>query len=338
VVKFLGKQNSTNFCQIQQGLGYSYSPGTVSEFSTGVGSNPSDITVGGDGNLWFSEYKGLSNNSWIGTIRPNGTGFASYADGNLALATNTMYGVIAAPDGNIWFDDALSGKISYVSTAGTFSGTVWSMSSTSGGGVIVGPDNHVWSEQQLSNSEFGVDVAPSLSSQTVSNGWSQSNNSVRTLAVGSDGNVWMIAYNNLNLEKVVPGSGPPMTVSTSGSFSAGANPAEIISGPDGSLWVTEPGINKIASVTTAGVVTEYPAGGTPGSFVVTKDGSLWVSIGNSTLSQVNTSSGASRGTLTPHALSGIVGGIKEMVKGPDNNIWFTDYSGGYVGYIANSAC
>jgi len=47
-------------------------------------------------------------------------------------------------------------------------------------------------------------------------------------------------------------------------FSAGITPASspgaITAGPDGNLWFTEPGTNRIGRITPTGTVTEFSAG------------------------------------------------------------------------------
>jgi hypothetical protein len=54
---------------------------------------------------------------------------------------------------------------------------------------------------------------------------------------------------------------------------------EIAAGPDGNLWFTEAGRNRIGRITTAGVLTEFSAGISPGGepegIAVGPDGNLW---------------------------------------------------------------
>ena len=45
----------------------------------------------------------------------------------------------------------------------------------------------------------------------------------------------------------------------------GSQPTSIAAGPDGALWFTESGSNKIGRITTAGVITEYSSGLNAGS-------------------------------------------------------------------------
>src|SRR5258705_9559905 len=62
-------------------------------------------------------------------------------------------------------------------------------------------------------------------------------------------------------------------------ITAGAQPAAIAAGPDGNLWFTEQGGNRIGRITPAGVVTEFSAGITAGAalagIAAGPDGNLW---------------------------------------------------------------
>src|SRR5215470_17410956 len=61
-------------------------------------------------------------------------------------------------------------------------------------------------------------------------------------------------------------------------ITSGAAPNSITTGPDGNLWFTENGIDRIGKITTAGVVTEYSSGITAGAgpygITVGPDGNL----------------------------------------------------------------
>src|SRR5213083_803391 len=50
----------------------------------------------------------------------------------------------------------------------------------------------------------------------------------------------------------------------------------ITSGPDGALWLTETGANKIGTITTHGAITEYPVPSSgPEDIAAGPDGNLW---------------------------------------------------------------
>jgi len=84
--------------------------GKVTEFSAGIAADayPAGITVGCDGNLWFSEYDDETEAgvSQIGRITPKGkvTEFS-------AGITGAPSGITAGPDGNLWFTETQNGQI-----------------------------------------------------------------------------------------------------------------------------------------------------------------------------------------------------------------------------------
>jgi streptogramin lyase len=118
---------------------------------------------------------------------------------------------------------------------------------------------------------------------------------------------------------------------------AGSNPTGIIAGPDGALWFTEEGANKIGRMTTGGVLTnEIPiptAGSLPAEIAVGPDGKLWFTefsgnkIGrveaNGTICEFNVPDSSSQ----PDGITG----------GPDGAVWFTQHGGNEIGRVATSA-
>jgi streptogramin lyase len=115
-----------------------------------------------------------------------------------------------------------------------------------------------------------------------------------------------------------------------------SEPGGITKGPDGNLWFTELLGNKIAKITPAGVITEFPLSAfsnDPGScngktgtncpaYITSgPDGNLWFTefagnkIGKITLAGVITEFPVP----TPH------GGPTGITSGPDGNLWFTEY-------------
>jgi hypothetical protein len=86
------------------------------------------------------------------------------------------------------------------------------------------------------------------------------------ITTGADGNLWFVGTKHYNFQHggLYPGSGVVGTITPSGQVVAeyptpteivGAR--EIISGPEGALWFSEPFAGKIARVTTAGKITEF---------------------------------------------------------------------------------
>jgi streptogramin lyase len=73
----------------------------------GAVADPTRITAGPDGNLWFTDP-----NEWtIGRITPGGT------IQEFPVPASDPYGITAGPDGNIWFTDQ-NGKIGRITVCG----------------------------------------------------------------------------------------------------------------------------------------------------------------------------------------------------------------------------
>ena len=80
----------------------------------------------------------------------------------------------------------------------------------------------------------------------------------------------------------LPAAARAVTVQTFPVPSGAANLSDIVAGPDGALWFTETGANKVGRITTAGQITEYPvpnlASGlqdTGPTQIVSSGGALW---------------------------------------------------------------
>jgi uncharacterized repeat protein (TIGR02543 family) len=116
-------------------------------------------------------------------------------------------------------------------------------------------------------------------------------------------------------------------------------PYGIAAGPDGNLWFTESGGNKIGRITPAGVITEYlipTTNSNPAGITAGPDGNLWFTEGG------EMGLGNKIGRITP------VGVITEyptptassrpnsIVAGPDGNLWFTEIAVNKIGRITTA--
>lgn len=101
----------------------------------------------------------------------------------------------------------------------------------------------------------------------------------------------------------------------------GTAPYDICSGPDGNLWITDPGSGYVWKVTTAGVATSYALPqGMPYGICSGPDGNLWVTDLNELVWKVTTA-----GVATSYALVGAI--PYGIASGPDGNLWVTDTTG-----------
>ncbi|MBV8374847.1 MAG: hypothetical protein JO302_04995 [Candidatus Eremiobacteraeota bacterium] len=109
-----------------------------------------------------------------------------------------------------------------------------------------------------------------------------------------------------------------------------SQPYGITAGPDGNMWFTELGGDKIGRATTAGTITEFTGlspGAAPVIITVGPDHNLWFTENsNSSVAKITTS-GAVTEYPTTTAGSHPIG----IVAGPDGNLWFTENSANNIG-------
>ncbi len=109
---------------------------------------------------------------------------------------------------------------------------------------------------------------------------------------------------------------------------AGRHPARIASGPDGALWFTERGTNKIGRITVAGNVTEFFLSAKPLAIVSGPDGALWFTEDQADgIGRITTT-----GVVTEFPLT-VGSNPTGIVSGPDGNLWFTEFLRGMIGRI-----
>jgi virginiamycin B lyase len=115
-----------------------------------------------------------------------------------------------------------------------------------------------------------------------------------------------------------------------------ADPASIVTGPDGNLWFTEFAVNKIGMMNpTAHVTVEFPmpaANSNPYSITSGPDGNLWFTeLNNNKVGMINPTTRTINEFPLPNANSGPA----VITAGPDGNLWFTEenLSGNRIGMI-----
>jgi streptogramin lyase len=123
----------------------------------------------------------------------------------------------------------------------------------------------------------------------------------------------------------------PVGAETNIEYGSFNRPLSITTGPDGALWFTENGGNKIARITTAGVITEFPiptADSNPTGITAGPDGALWFAeasadkIGRITTEGVITEFPITAGSFPT-----------DITTGPDGALWFPEYHAGQIGRI-----
>ena len=117
--------------------------------------------------------------------------------------------------------------------------------------------------------------------------------------------------------------------------SAGALPAEIAAGSDGSLWFTDPSLNEIGKVTTTGIFAEYDvptSNANPSHLTAGPDGNVWFTeFHGNKIGKITTV-----GVFTEYVIPTVNSGPVGITAGPDGNLWFTEFSGNNIGKITTT--
>ena len=161
------------------------------------------------------------------------------------------------------------------------------------------------------------------------------------ITAGPDGALWFVEEGTSTIGRITTAGAVTnhFPVATAGTTLPPTDPNyvnaldQIIAGPDGALWFTQPRDNQIGRITTAGVVTEYnvPApNAKPDAITRGPDNNLWFTAPGLNLIGRITTSGAI------DTFSGAAAGASDITAGPDGALWFTASAGNSIGRITTS--
>jgi virginiamycin B lyase len=231
-------------------------------------SQPRHITLGLDGNMWFTESN--FDVSQIGRVdsRGNITEFV------VPTRFSQPFDIVSGFDGALWFTEP-SGfpfGIGRLTTSGEFTEFGPDLNncdpcSITPNGIAAGPDGNFWFTDFNRNAIGKFDP----SSGTFTFYAIPTPNAVPSgITVGPDGALWFAEFQGNQIGRID-------TFGNITEFGPVIGPDRITTGPDGNLWVTEPFNNKIGRITPVGVVTEFPLPNPaqPRDIVTGPDGNLW---------------------------------------------------------------
>jgi streptogramin lyase len=197
--------------------------GEVTEYELPSGGEPRGITAGPDGNLWFANH-GTFNHA-VGKITTSGA-ITEYP------LPDAPYGITAGPDGNLWFTEPFSGKVGKITTSGTI--TEYSPGNVGSSGIASGPDGSLWvtqSHQVAKVTTSGVFTVYPLPNEAAA----------EDIAPGPEGDLWVTedpvrggcacSANENSVVKITPGG-----VITEYKLPYQTEPVGIAQGPDSDMW------------------------------------------------------------------------------------------------------
>jgi streptogramin lyase len=145
---------------------------------------PSALAIGGDGAMWYM----LKSGNKVGRI----TGTGAVTEYSLGFTGSSgSYGIVAGPDGRIWFADTAHKRIGQINLDG--SGLKYFSAGLSGSplGMVLAPDNRVYFGE--SEGRIGSIAADGTIVEYPLPGVAGTTQfPVRGVAVGPDGNVWFV--------------------------------------------------------------------------------------------------------------------------------------------------
>jgi virginiamycin B lyase len=302
---------------------------------------PTDITVGPDGALWFTESEG----NRIGRITTAGviTEFPLPTNcGQPAGDGCVPSAITVGPDGALWFTENWGNKIGRITTAGTITEFALSTNCPSGchpDDITVGPDGALWFTQNTRNTIGRITTAGVITEFPLQNCVTCEPNGI---TAGPDGALWFGEDSGKKIGRIT-------TAGTITEFPCCA-PRYITAGPDGALWFTEWG-NTIGRIPTNATpqnpqITEFPLrtncvdplghSCNPNRITAGPDGALWFTEGNgNALGRITTA-----GMITEFPLPTNCGqpawvgcGPHGITVGPEGSLWFTESAGNKIGRL-----
>gem|GEM_PF-1871547 len=231
-----------------QALPPSGTPPNTKSFPIRAGSQPFAITMGADGNFWFT----LSNSNEVVRITPRGkfTYFRTPTLSNPAFIT-------PGPDGNIWFGEGSTGKIATVTRTGsTPNNTIAEFQFSFFGvsvGITTGSDGNIWFTDQTDHAVWRYNPSTGVFAEFQT---PTPNSFPGDITTGADGNMWFTEQAVDKFGRITPSG-----VIT--EFSGVNSPSSIAAGPDGNIWISSAFLPEVARVTPTVEITIFPTPSPP---------------------------------------------------------------------------
>jgi streptogramin lyase len=234
-------------------------------------------------------------------------------------------GIVAGPDGNLWFAEINASKIGEINPAtGAILEFATPTPNASPLGITTGPDGNLWF------TEFAADKIGEINPSThVITEFAIPTASAFPVALttGSDGNVWFTEDGGNKIGEINPTTHAitEFTVPTPSSQAFG-----IAAGPDGNIWFTEKTASKIAVFNMAtSTITEFPTttpSSMPNAISTGPDGTLWFTEQADAASRVGLIDPTTH-AITEFATPTTKGDPVVIAPGADGNMWFTEGAG-----------
>ena len=207
----------------------------ITEFSQGLSptAQPQGITVGPDGNLWFTDESGA-----IGRITPQGV-ITEFSQGIASGATPIA--ITRGPDGALWFTEDLPQNGDYIgriTTQGSITNFPLPGVTSALPSITTGPDGALWFTEETAGMIGRITTSGVVT--TFSAGLPQGSQPY-WITPGPDGNLWFVDTSTNNVDRITTSG----VITVFGISTTDSMPRSIVTGPDKNLWFTESNTAKI---------------------------------------------------------------------------------------------
>jgi streptogramin lyase len=243
---------------------------------------------------------------------------------NIPTESGNPTGLVAGPDGNLWFTEVNGNKIGKMTTAGAVTEYSVPTSGSQPFWIAAGSDGNLWFTETSANQIGRITTSGAITGYALAGG--SAPNQI-TPGPAGDPNLWFTEY----------GANQIATITTAGVITefpiptANSGPTGIVAGPDGNVWFTEQLANKIGRRTPSGVITEFPlaAGTTPAHITQGPGPGLWFTeLDANKIGNITTAGAVAEFTIpTSESQPG------DIAAGPDGNLWFTQQALNGIGRI-----
>ena len=161
----------------------------------GNGALPRGITVGPDGNLWYTDQ---GRNKIVRAVLPSG-----YTEFSVPTATASPYDIVSGPGGYLWFTELTGNKIGRITTNGTQIDEFpipAGVSAPQPSGIAVGPDGNLWFLENNGNRVDRITPAGVITPYTVPT----INAFLEHIVAGPDGNLWFTEGGGNKIGRITP--------------------------------------------------------------------------------------------------------------------------------------
>jgi virginiamycin B lyase len=239
-------------------------------------------------------------------------------------------GIVAGPDGALWFVETAVNKIGRISTAGVV--TEYSVPTTRAidtdqGFLAVGPDGALWFNEDLVNKIGRITTSGEFTEFALPDEFkpTQEESPIRAIVTGPDDALWVTSSSaNAIVKLTMDGKIAVKYVLPK----AKSHPTGLVVGPDDALWFVESAANQIGRITLDGKLSEYALPDNNSRalrITVGPDKAMWFTmISANKIGRINTD-----GEITTFDAAGM--GPVGITSGADGALWFTGYGSTEIG-------